>query len=676
METGFYELTGKKRKPSNFRIFHESNGATKETKGKKRRKKSKMDHLAKSRIKGLMSFAIVSWICIAGLSSESLNSASNGFVLDPSSASAMTYPLEVFPKITSIVDEKVEFGFSLTFPNDRVAFHSFPNVSISIENPLPIQQNNYYVRIQTENNASMEWMSFKPLDSVSISNFQALLHEYWNQSLEAESIYIDFYSEGSKSELLRYEIFKDLTTPTFAFSVLDGDVGYVNYSAELSSKTYRSSPTLKIFVEDNLIVPVTFCYTINNHFYSQDSRIIIGQFADMVITLPEWDQLPEGINEIPLYVNDSAGNPSPIQYFRFVKDTLPPNISIQSLDSWIILNGTSLSEYYNPIYDSYEFTQNPRFTLTFPDADIVWVRFYLNLTDLSFGESIPESAIDELYGDIVIDGSQINATTWSVYFPPSLWKMLSERLFSTTLSVYDAAGNEISISFNFYAKNAVVAEDSSDLFMRLVIVLLIAFGLSIFSFAIINQREKTVPLEHDLKKIDPDLLDAILQPAVPLDPYLEQKFTNHLNSLGKGDVDLGEMSSPDFQDTLKTPIQLVDIKEIRWLLSKFDMDPIEKEEFVREMLSLPQYERKAFLSRYMGILDNNCIDPATSAFIRSKYPESTSSIDSSFNNPKDSRNAPPPDRSKPESKDASKLADASELTDDSELDDLFEDEMD
>ena len=102
--------------------------------------------------------------------------------------------------------------------------------------------------------------------------------------------------------------------------------------------------------------------------------------------------------------------------------------------------------------------------------------------------------------------------------------------------------------------------------------------------------------------IDPELLEVVIEQVDQTKLRNVVKFCKDL----KNPAEYEKILPPDIQEFLKIPLQFLNLKEIHILLTRYKMDSMQLEEFVREMIALGPEERNQFILKYM---ENTSEDP-------------------------------------------------------------------
>jgi hypothetical protein len=567
-------------------------------------------------------------------------------VLVDDSQNVVPSPTEV-TYVSYVTSKAQQFGYRLDFESNKSSFQNFPNYTVNILNSTTVERNTYEVRAYTSLNASNPWHLFNPLDSNDKTSLSDLLLSFWNESPEGTQIHCDFILNRSMVDIYQIAFFKDTTSPEYVLGLnLDTNNAIIPYNGSL--RYYKQAPIIQLDISDNVPAEISIFFTVNNHLYtsnttpnctstettSNNNSTTLSYCNSISILLPEWEKLPQGKNDIIIYLNDSADNPTKTSIISFIKDTLAPVLdSGITAKPWFLVANYSLSEIENPIYQTLEIEECPHFHFQFQDDDIDSVKMYLNISDLDWAEInkrenttgtedpmhpifnlnlyqyIANSSVEPLqnpptpstseYGDSYLNASHINETYWEIQFPDSLWSAFTPgESVEINLVIVDVAGNEAIFDFLLVRNegdNIIEQIDNILLFFILTMGLLIFVSIAIPITYISEKRSKANPLEQDLEEMDGELLDVILQ---PLDPVKRKKLQVYLQKLGKN-IDLTRVTPPDLMDFLKEKIQIVNLKELQFLISTFKMDPQAQEEFLHEMLALGTEDRHDFIRNYM-----------------------------------------------------------------------------
>ncbi|QEE17686.1 hypothetical protein DSAG12_03523 [Promethearchaeum syntrophicum] len=506
------------------------------------------------------------------------------------------------------------YGFELTFPNNNRHFQTFPNISLNIINSTLVQTNEYESKISSPVPSISIENSFDPENSNDWESFINDLEFVWNQIEESFPITIDFHitNGGSGIPLYQFAIYLDLTAPIFSFGYnFDNSSELIPYDG--SNNYFNSNPNIYFNITDNLENVVDICLTVNTQLH-RISNIVskippTNQNDTIKITIPEWDKMNEGSNVIPIYLVDSAGNPTNIEWLHIRKDTTPPEFRSNLPNrGWLQVGDVDISTYENPIYQKYEIDKNPIFNCQFADTDIGNVKLMVDLpeAELEIEDDLYYSQLSELSESdqdenrkITLYAVQVNYTNWVIEFPDKIWDQLSNKNMKMSLILNDFAGNIASYDFT------VRHVSSTSVFLSITqnSTIMISLGLILFCIALVSFitfsnrtfREKYSPLEEDLKSLDPDLLEVVLH---PIDQQKLINIVKYCKDL-KNPSEYTKILPPDIHDFLKEPLQILNLKEIHLLLTRYKMDSLQIEDFVREMIALGPKDRHQFLLDYM-----------------------------------------------------------------------------
>ena len=506
----------------------------------------------------------------------------------------------------STVFENNTVGFRLILPENKSIFNAFPKIKYEILNATLIEASFYRVSIFNTSDTP-EWDSFYPLDPNNSSHLlDVQFLQKWNQTNESIPIFINFYVETT-GVTYSINITKDFIPPVFQIGFqLTSTGNLIDHSSE---KTYfTESPLVYLWISDNIENEVSIFYTINNIKYSangfaNDPLTVISNGTLSQLILKDFQHMPQGENTVYIYLNDTAGNPTYSQEFSFIKDTLAPLFaSGDSQTHWVKADNSSLTKLYNPIYDSYEFDSKPDFSFSFKDKDIADFRILLNFTKGigHIGHPYPELDNITLEFESLLS-IKIDSNTYRVDFPDRFWEAMETNDLLFWLELEDNAGNINSKTLKLSRIMSQTSQTNSFLLFLLlvgIIVISIVFTL-LYSPIYTKLWKRHNPLEEDLKLIDPELLDVVLPPIDSAKAQRVMELSKHNGNSLKGSGDL----PPDLEDFLSSPMQLVDLSEIRMLLNKFQMDPLQQEEFLREMVALTPEERFEFLQNFMNPKD-------------------------------------------------------------------------
>ncbi|XEO76394.1 hypothetical protein WKT22_01418 [Candidatus Lokiarchaeum ossiferum] len=501
-------------------------------------------------------------------------------------------------------------GFRVLTPNNKTFFRSFPSLQMEILNTTVIESNEgYWWRISNiSDEADLDsFDSFNPLNSNMVSTiFNITLKEKWDQTNETIPIFVQFFIKINSSANYTYSlnITKDLHAPTF-------DLGFqLTQNGQLikyhdNPFYFTESPLVYLWITDNVANDVEVYFTVNNRKYSDygyannpTTYFFNGTMSSII--LQDFQNMPEGQNVIYIYVNDTAGNPTSSYEITFIKDTIPPAFESGDPNTFWSQNGNvSLKSVYNPIYDAYEFDEQPTLYFSFKDDDISNFKIYVNLTRNH--RSIHSDFVD--MEDPTIDyisliPIQRSKGEFYVVFPDQIWEAMKFNDLLLRIELEDRAGNIGS----FTLKITRIASLSAQLnyFIAFLVLLGIIVITIVFTFLYspIYDRlwKRHNPLEKDLQTLDPELLDVVLPPidAVKSHRLLEFSQLNANNMQVQGAI------PPDVEEILTSPMQMVDLDEIRMLLTKFKMDSLQQEEFIREMVALSPAERFEFIQNFMS----------------------------------------------------------------------------
>ncbi len=517
-------------------------------------------------------------------------------------------PMHSSDEITEI------YGFELIFPNDNRYFQSFPSITLNITNSALVISNEYESRISSIKPSVSIENPFDPENSDDWETFMNDLEYVWDQTDESIQINIDFAIINGESGIPIYHssIFSDLTAPEFSFGYNFNSVGALVPYGD-SEEYFNTNPQIYFNITDNLENYVDICLTVNTHFH----RISIFAYTippedklDMInVTLPEWDKIDDGLNVIPIFLIDSAGNPTSIEWLHIIKDTSPPEFRSNIPNkSWLRVGMDDISNYENPIYQKYEIDENPIFNCQFADIDIETVIMIVdlpeiewNLEDVRYNPYFNDHPVSNQSGSYKISlyAVQINNTNWVIEFPDIIWNQLQNQDIKMSIILNDFAGNNATHDFTVKHVSPTngfmsIAENPATFFSLGVILFCIAV-ISFMSFSLRTVKEKYCPLEEDLKRIDGELLEVVIH---PVDNEKLIKVVNYCENF-KNPSDYEKILPPDIHDLLKIPLQILNLKEIHLLLTRYKMDSLQLEEFVREMIALGPKERYQFLIEYM-----------------------------------------------------------------------------
>ena len=515
------------------------------------------------------------------------------------------------------------YGFELIFPNDNRHFQTFPSITLNITNSTQVNIYEYESIISSiEPSISIE-NSFDPENS---GDWETLLNDIefvWDQIEDSMQVSIDFKitNEGSGIPLFHSAVYMDLTAPSFTFGYgFDHFGSLIPYDG--SKDYFNTNPVIYFCITDNLENEVDICLTVNTHLHQISNNVSIcapNSKQNMVnITIPEWDKMDDGLNVIPIYLRDSAGNPTSVEWIHIIKDTSPPEFkSNRPNRSWLRIGKDDISKYENPIYKKYEINENPTFNCHFVDIDIETVILIVDLPDIEW--NLGDVRYNKYFNDysdsnqsqnykISLYSVQVNYTDWIIEFPDLIWEKLQNRDMKMTLVLNDFAGNIA--SYDFTVKHVSSTNDFMSFTKNSTVIII--FGVILFcialvsfmSFSLRSIKEKYSPLEEDLKMIDPELLEVVIHPMEQENLIKIVKYCEDL----KNPSDYEKILPPDMLDFLKEPLQILNLKEIRLLLTRYKMDSLHLEDFVREMIALGPKERHQFLVEYMENYDGDTHD--------------------------------------------------------------------
>ena len=274
-----------------------------------------------------------------------------------------------------------------------------------------------------------------------------------------------------------------------------------------------------------------------------------------------------------------------------------------------------ISNYENPIYKKYEIKENPIFNCQFADNDIKSVIMTVDLpyeksefVDFRHNSYFNENSQlnNHESHEISLYGVKVNHTNWVIEFPDFVWDKLQNQDIKMSIILDDFAGNNASHEFTVRHVSSlnrflVITEDSKT-FISLGLILYCIALTSFISFSLRSVKERYRPLEEDLKMIDPELLEVVIEQVDQTKLRNVVKFCKDL----KNPAEYEKILPPDIQEFLKIPLQFLNLKEIHILLTRYKMDSMQLEEFVREMIALGLEERNQFILKYM---ENTSEDP-------------------------------------------------------------------
>lgn len=504
------------------------------------------------------------------------------------------------------------FGFDIKIPEERNIFQSCPDITFAIINPPYILQHLYQYQIFTHKNPTGIWVDFIPLNENYRAQFIQQFRSIWEITKEGIPITWQFRIDQNNEHLFEYTILKDNTPPSAEISLINA-IPSGGQFPKAANNIFRQAPILMFDLTDNLCNLITIHYIVNNHNYSynlyaDETGIDPLQPNPPYFLLPEWESLPEGEITVPIWFVDTAQN-SVYLWLQFYKDSIAPSFSSNTKESWIRIGNNSVRETLNPITNSFQLKDPPVFYLTLADLDISSIRLYFNLSDLEYpwapfkSKSVVQknqvqldSELDKL-GNIFIEGEYIEESSWKIALSKTLWSRFGNEPISMNLVLIDTAENIAIYSFLLERLTGGFIEAIENIYF--ILLLLGILSVIAITFLVVsiyrNQKNYVRPFEDQLKRIDLDLLDVVLE---PMDLQKAYELKQYLNRLGP-DLTMNDITRLDLQDFLKTPIQLADIEEIRDLIVKYKMDPIDQELFLREMLALGPEQRREFIKKYM-----------------------------------------------------------------------------
>ena len=506
------------------------------------------------------------------------------------------------------------YGFTLLFPENREIFRTFPVITFDILNETTVFSYDCLARISnTTNRTGTDWFSFSPSEENDQSVLIHHIVSFWDATLETVPIYIEF-SHSNPVAQYNFTICRDVTAPIVVFGYeLDEEGDVVPH---LGSFPYFSDHvTLYFDIVDNCNNMVSLFYTVNNQGFYHDIEIIAGEDIHLVhnlfqVTIPLWEELHEGENLIPFLINDTAGNPSLVQWIGFIKDSEAPDFSNYGIKQhWLYVGETPLSEYKNPFSNVYEIQETPIFHFSFFETDIWKISLFLDVPfvyNISEMTPIPSGTDDnedllvpkgEVSTRIMFNARQINSSLWEIGIPIGIWNEVGLQPVNVEIFVEDYAGNVAEFDFILIRTNNPLFFTYSKWIVLTFTVLILFLGSisAVISSKVSHLPRIPVEITDHIKSIDHDLLDLVLH---TVDPILAQNFLAYLHRLGDH-INLDYVTPPDLRSLLHTSFQPIDLKEIHSLITTFKMEPLSQENFLREMLALSPEERKEFLKMYM-----------------------------------------------------------------------------
>jgi len=517
-------------------------------------------------------------------------------------------------------DESTEiYGFELIFPNDNQYFQTFPSITLNITNSTIVGTYEYESKISSKVPSLSIENSFDPENLDDWGTFMNDLEFVWNQIEDSIQISIDFTIINGESGIPLYKsaIFKDLTAPLFTFGYeFDNSSTLIPYDG--SKDYFNTNPYIYFNITDNLENVVDICLTINTHLHQISN--LVSEFSpsnkqEMInITLPEWDEMNEGSNAIPIFLIDSAGNPTAVEWLHIKKDTSPPEFrSNLPNNAWLRVGLEDIAKYENPIYNKYEINENPIFNCQFTDDDIVNVKLVVDLPEIEL-EFEDDWFTRHLSGDPEIDQNekykmylyavQVNNIDWVIEFPNKIWDQLQNQDMKMNIILNDYAGNIASHDFTVKhvsaSSNFTLITENSLTSIILGVVLYIIALVSFLSLSSRSVNEKYNPLEEDLKKIDPELLEIVISPLDQENLINVVKYCRDL----KNPAEYDKILPPQIHDFLKIPLQILNLKEIHLLLTRYKMDSLQLEDFERHQFLLDYMENHNSETDNLEFADN------------------------------------------------------------------------
>ncbi len=524
------------------------------------------------------------------------------------------------------------FGFELILPGKHTSFQNLPVLTINITNEELVLQTNYQFEISNRsegtgysNNFSSGWLPFFPLESVSVTEMNAIFSDLWEQSAEGVPIAVEFFInlDNSSYETL---IYKDWSEP-------EVQVGYnltVNNTiipVGIDFYPFNAPPILYFNITDNVPNNVVLSIMVNNRIHPYSISVDVPKInpiggntlynglANITLLTEEgiWQNIIDGNVSFVYSIHDAAGNPTEWKLLSFLKDTVSPHLDSGIPDrSWLTIGDYEMESTNTNIGNVIEVTERPQMLITLYDTDIKMVG--LKILDVSFSSTLntsssldiptnagspPQSA--EMKEYIYISGIK-NGSSWIIDISPEIWDSLEDGLLNMQLELEDFAGNFALFKFSM-VKVGDQSSNITPLYLFFGASAAIVLSLIIFSAMLTtDRRQRLFQIEREEREeiskwdsIDPDLLDLVLE---PLDHVKLARVSVHFMREGKN-FDPNTITEPDLKEFLNEPIQLVHLQELRLLLTRYHMNQLDQEEFVHEMFSLSPQERRKFILRYM-----------------------------------------------------------------------------
>ncbi|MHA1521626.1 MAG: hypothetical protein ACTSRK_15715 [Promethearchaeota archaeon] len=523
------------------------------------------------------------------------------------------------------------YGFEIILPGNCTSFQDLPVLAINISNEELIDQSSYMFRIgnltegtiyNDEFNVSSGWFPFAPNENASVTEINNVFSDFWLHTAENVPIAIEFFINNDTVNYITL-IYKDLTPPEdiVGFSLTDDNI---IIPMEMGTLLFNSAPTIFFNITDNVPNNVSLSLMINNRIYLYSVPVhnpnvdpIVGDlFYNRVINITIltegiiWQDFNDGNITIAYSFIDAADNPTEWKFLSFIKDTVSPHLDSGIPDrSWLTIRDYAGQTSTSPFGENIEVSEPPQFQITLYDDDVKQVGLRIldissiNILDASNSSSNPSSSgflpqSVEYEGSTYISGVK-NGSSWIIKISPEIWESLDNNLIDMQFELEDFAGNLAIYSFSIM-KIGDSLENNSTIVLFFGVSSAILVGLIIFgSIVSVDRRNKSFQIMstnfNGLEQIDPDLLDLVLE---PLDHVKLERVTDRFTREGKN-FDPRKITELDLKEFLLQPLQLLHLQELRLLLTRYHMDPLDLEEFVHEMFAMSPLERREFILRYM-----------------------------------------------------------------------------
>lgn len=530
-------------------------------------------------------------------------------------------PKSSYSENDSIIYEPLgtQYGFLLDLGLHSVAFADPPEYYFTILNDTFAANFSLYYRFVNGSSAS-QWLRFYVMDSAYRidwgSNFQI-----WCNFTEVDH-YITMEFTNNNSGIISYRtLYRDVQIPEYVVGrELSANGNVIPF--DNNPLSFRDDPYFYISISDNLKHNQTIevHYTMLNKDTSVKLTIThypseIKSTGIFQVNISNWRLANEGLNLIPIYVKDSAGNTGSTITFSYIKDTTAPKLYAPSPNNdWIHYCNQPVYELKKSFFGYYEteeiiIDEGVLFTFHFEDADIsdliIAIRYRKSLTELTMNISNNlnnqnlkpyQDIMDNLYSIQTLPSYQINETTWQIQIDWATWQSLENRECYLDLTVLDFAENSASYSLQFFIPPSTTMNIWKTRLIYIGSMILMVSSMIIYlMFQIVPHKRIQICPFADLSEDDSAILDVALQPMdlekiSRLERFIDRFIVK---------VDVERITPFDLDNFIQTPIQAIDEKELVKLLKNFKMDPYQQEEFIREMLMLPPSEREDFLREYM-----------------------------------------------------------------------------